>query len=335
MSFLWPQMLAGLALVPVFIGIYVLFLARNRDIVARHGALTLASEGSGKRIGFARHVAWILFLIGFAGLVVAMARPQTEVTLPRIEGTVILAFDVSGSMAATDLEPTRMEAAKAAARAFLEHQPPSVQIGIVAFSDSGFSVQVPTNDAETVLAAIDRLSPQRGTSLADGIQVSLRTIATARQPDTHFYSNPTPGPTPVPTHVPRGTYTSAVIVLLSDGENNLAPDPMAAANLAADRGVRVYTVGLGSAAGQNLHINGFTVHTRLDEVTLQQIAKVTGGKYYNARSQEQLVDIYSQLNPELVLKPEKTEVTAIVAGASALMFLVGALYSLMEFGRVI
>jgi Ca-activated chloride channel family protein len=267
-------------------------------------------------------------------MMVGLARPQTEISLPRVEGTVILAFDVSGSMAADDMQPSRMEAAKVAAREFIKHQPTSVQIGVVAFSDSGISVQQPTNDQDAILASINRLTPQRGTSLANGMLVSLNTIATSGQQDTHYYSSLTPGPTPIPTELPEGAFKSAVIVLLTDGENNENPDPLAVAQSAAKVGVRIYTVGIGSAEGSILHVNGFTVHTQLDEATLQQIAQITGGTYYNADSKEKLLKIYDDLDPQLVIKPEKIEITSIFAGASVLVLLVSGLFSLLWFSRL-
>ena len=277
----------------------------------------------------------MLFLISLTILIVALARPQTVVSLPRIEGTVILAFDVSGSMAADDLKPTRMEAAKAAARDFVQLQPPSVQIGVVSFSEGGFSVQAPTYDEGAVLAAINRLAPQRGTSLAYGILTSLDAIAVANSGETtHFYSNLTPTPAPTPTPVPKGTYTSAAIVLLTDGENNESPDPLAAAQTAADRGVRIYTVGIGSAAGSILHIDGFTVRTQLDEAMLKQISQITNGVYYNAENEQDLKAIYDNLDPQLVIKPEKTEVTSLFAGVSILVLLIGGAFSLSWFGHL-
>jgi len=256
------------------------------------------------------------------------------VSLPRVEGTVILAFDVSGSMAADDMKPTRMEAAKAAARDFVQRQPPSVQVGVVAFSDNGFSMQVPTDNQDAVLAAINRLTPERGTSVANGIVASLNAIDAASGQPPHIYTNIVPTPTPTPTPVPQGTYTPAVVVLLSDGENNESPDPMAAAQAAADRGVRIYTVGIGSAAGTTLHVNGFTVFTQLDEQALQQIAKATGGTYYNATTAQDLREIYDNLDPQLVIKPEKTEVTSLFAGVSILVLLIGGAFSLLWFSRL-
>jgi Ca-activated chloride channel family protein len=335
MTFIWPTMLLfALVLIPLLIAFYLVLQQRRRRFTEKYGNLGLVQSSAGGRMGARRHIPPILFLVSLSILMLALARPQTEISLPRIEGTVILAFDVSGSMGANDLQPTRMEAAKAAARDFVQKQPPSVQIGIIAFSDSGFSVQPPTNDQTAILASIDRLTPQRGTSLANGILASLDTIAALGQQNPHFYTALTPGPTPTPIPVPQGAYKSAVIVLLTDGENNENPDPLAAAQAAAKAGVRIYTVGIGSAAGVNLHVNGFTVHTKLDEATLQQIAQITGGTYYNADSKEALLKIYDNLDPQLVIKPEKTEVTSIFAGASALVLVIAGLFSLLWFSRL-
>jgi len=253
-----------------------------------------------------------------------------------VEGTVILAFDISGSMAADDLKPTRMEAAKVAARDFVQRQPSTVQIGVVGFSDNGFTVQAPTNNQYTILAAINRLTPQRGTSLGQGILASLKTIAVANAPPPapSLYSTMTPTPVPSPTPVPPGTFIPAAIVLLTDGDNNEAPNPLMAAQNAVDRGVRIYTVGIGSAAGTTLHVNGFTVHTKLDEETLQQIAQLTQGTYYNADNQQELRKIYDNLNPQLVIKPEKLEITSLFAGASIVMLLISGAFSLLWFSRV-
>ncbi len=335
MTFILPAMLSGLLLVPVLVGLYIYMVRARRQRRLQQGSFGTPSDAAGKRAGFGRHIPWVMFFIGLAGLLFSLARPQAQVTLPRVEGTIVLAFDVSGSMAATDIQPTRIDAAKMAAKAFVDHQPATVQVGIVAFSDAGLSVQAPTYDQEAITAAINRLSPQRGTSVATGIQVALDAIAKAELPDTSMYSNLTPSPTVEPTPVPRGTYDSAAIILLSDGENNEPPDPLAAAQQAAARGVRVYTVGLGSPQGIDLHVNGFTVHTSLDESTLRQIAQTTGGTYYNAQSAQQLVDIYSHLDPTLVVKPQETELTALFAGASAIFFLIGGLFSLLQFGRVL
>jgi Ca-activated chloride channel family protein len=227
-----------------------------------------------------------------------------------------------------------MEAAKAAARQFVGQQPASVLVGVVAFSESGLAVQAPTNDQEMILATIDRLEPQQGTSLANGIFASLNTLTAKEEPASRLYTNLTPAPTPTPTPVPAGEYTPAVIVLLTDGENNLEPNPVEAARLAAGRGVRIYTVGIGSAAGTTLDIEGFTVHTQLDEAMLQQISALTDGAYYNAENEEALQVIYQNIDPELVVKPEKMEVTSIFAGTGLLVLLAGGAFSLLWFGRM-
>ncbi|HVN16352.1 MAG TPA: VWA domain-containing protein [Anaerolineales bacterium] len=335
MSFIWPAMLWSLLLAPLFVIFYLLLQRRRHKLAARYGSLGLVQEAAGRGIGFRRHVPATLFLVGLSILMLALARPQAEVSLPRIEGTVMLAFDVSGSMAANDVKPTRMEAAKAAAQEFVQNQPPSVQIGVIAFSDSGLSVQIPTYDREAVLAAINRLEPQRGTSLANGILASLNAIAVANlPPQPRYYTNLTPVPTATPTPMPPGEYTSAAIVLLTDGENNERPDPLAAAQTAADRGVRIYTVGIGSPTGATIHVEGFSIHTQLDEDMLKQISQISGGTYYNAQTEQDLKTIYSNLQPQLVVRPEKTEITSLFAGASILILLIGGIFSLLWFSRL-
>lgn len=335
MTFIWPFMLWLLLLVPLGVVLYLYLGRRRRQMAARYAGLGMLQEAQGGGPGSKRHVPSAFFLLSMTVLIVGLARPQMEVSLPKVVGTVILAFDVSGSMAATDLQPTRMEAAKAAALEFVKRQPSTVKIGIVAFSDSGLSVQPPTDDQAAIAAAINRLSPHQGTSLANGILASLDAIALAQKgPITNYYSNQTPQPTPTPTPVPQGTYTSASIVLLTDGENNENPNPLAAAQAAADRGVRIYTVGIGSPQGTTLHVNGFMVHTQLDENELKQISRITGGTYYNAGNTEDLRKIYDDLKPQLVIKPEKTELTSLFAGASILMMLIGGLFSLLWFGHL-
>ena len=228
-----------------------------------------------------------------------------------------------------------MEAAKAAARAFVERQPPTVRIGVVAFSDSGLSVQVPTDDPAQVAAAIDRLGPERGTSIAGGIQSALGVIAAAdADPAAGYYTNRSPGPTVAPTPVPAGSHADAVVILLSDGENTTSPDPLAAAKVAADRGIRIFTVGIGSVAGATIDVEGFRIHSQLDEALLRQIADTTDGTYYAARDPDQLGAIYEAIQTRLVVRPEQMEVTSFVAGAGLLILLIGALASLRWLGRL-
>ena len=337
MTFIWPSMLLLLALVPIGVLLTGALSRRRGRLVGWQGGPGLASGATGRPGRFRRRVPAALIVAGFVVMILALARPEGVVSLPRQEGTVVLAFDVSGSMAADDLKPTRIAAAKAAAEDFVQRQPRSVVIGVVAFSDAGLSVQAPTNDQAAVLAAINRLAPQRGTSLGQGIAASLRTITLAESPPaTDYYSNRSPAPTqtPSPSPVPAGTHTSAAIVLLTDGENNESPDPAAAAQAAADQGIRIFTVGLGSPSGTTLDLNGFQVHTQLNEPLLQQIASVTQGAYYRAEDAAQLRSIYDNLDPRLVVEAQKIEVTSIFAGTSILILVLGGLSSLIWLGRL-
>jgi Ca-activated chloride channel homolog len=330
MSFIWPIMLVFLLAIPLSVWLYIRLQRRRKALAARYGSFGLVRTTAGRRLGARRHIPPILFITGLSILLLALARPQAAVSLPRIEGTVILAFDVSGSMAAEDMQPTRMEAAKAVARDFVQRQPPGVQVGVVAFSDAGFAIQPPTNDQAAILGAINRITPQRGTSLGQGILASLNAITARNDAGPRRYSTLTPTPTPVAPASDR----SSVILLLTDGENNGPPNPLEAAMAAAERGVRVYAVGIGSAAGTTLRVNGFTVHTQLDEPALQQIAQLTQGAYFNAQSQEDLRAIYQNLDLQLVVRPEETEITALLAGIGVLFLLIGGACSMLWFNRV-
>jgi Ca-activated chloride channel family protein len=203
----------------------------------------------------------------------------------------------------------------------------------VAFSDGGIAVQAPTNDHEETLATIDRLVPRRGTSLANGILVALNAIA-IDEGDTPILTTNSVSSAEEPVEAPQGWYPSAVIVLLSDGENNQDPDPVMAAELAADLGVRVYTVGIGSTAGTQITVEGFTVHSQLNEPLLRGLADETGGNYYSASNEDELFQIYDDLEPKLSIKTEEMEITSIFAGLGMLAFLVGGVLSLFWFGRV-
>lgn len=336
MSFLWPAMLLFLVAIPLAVLAYGVGDRRRRGRIAALGQVRVGppSDAPIRRAALRPRIPGALMVAGLTVLVLALARPQSVVSTPRFEGTVILAFDVSGSMAADDVEPTRMEASKAAARAFVARQPPSILTGVVAFSDSGFSVLVPTADQTEVLAAIDRLDPERGTSIARGIISSLTAIAVAeRDPAEGYYTSRSPDPVQLPDVVAPGTGVPAAIVLLSDGENNQRPDPLEAAQAAADRGIRIFPVGVGTAEGTTLEVEGFRVHSRLDEPSLRRIAEMTGGTYYAARDPSELEGIYRNIETRLVLRPEATEVTSLFAGAAVLLLTVAGLAGLRWLGR--
>jgi Ca-activated chloride channel family protein len=272
-----------------------------------------------------------LFLAALVLLLTALARPEATVPQPRRDGTVILAFDVSASMAATDLAPTRLEAAKAAARAFVERQPASVRLGVVAFGGSGLVTQQATADRTAVLAAIDRLRPDGGTALARGLQTALGAIVGRPV----LVDAPT-GPGGVEPQGPDlGYHGSAAIVLLSDGENTGDPDPIELANLASSAGVRVYPVGLGSPGGTVLQIDGFQIATALDEPLLHEIATRTDGRYFPASDAQATAAVYDAVELAWTVETEHVELTALLAAAAAVLLLVGACLSLAWFGRAV
>ncbi|MCC7208254.1 MAG: VWA domain-containing protein [Anaerolineae bacterium] len=332
MSFIWPWMLLFLGALPLGVFWYAQRRARRRALVARYGSMGLVQGPAGHALGMRRHLPPLVFLLALAVLIFGLARPVTILSLPQLEGTIILAFDVSASMKAEDLEPSRLEAAKAAARDFVAGQPRTVQMGVVSFSDSSLPGQAPTRDESAVLAAINRLAPQRGTSLGNGILVAMRALEP--EPPTRFYTNATATSAPTPTPMPRGAYTNAAIVLLTDGENNVDPDPLIVAQAAADRGIRIHTVGIGSPAGTDIEVDGFILHTQLDEALLRQIADMTGGQYFNAASAAELRAVYDALNTQLVIKTQETEVTAIFTGLGMMTLLLGGALSMLWFGRL-
>lgn len=334
MSFIWTSMLWSLILIPLLVLLYLRMQRRRAQIALRYGSLGLVQQASGRGVGVRRHIPAILFLVGLTVLFVALARPQMVIGLPKVEGIVILAFDVSGSMAAEDFEPNRLEAAKAVAIDFVSRQPSTVKVGVVAFSESGLSVQIPSEDQTAIIDAIERLKPQRGTSLANGIVASLNTIAnlTGQEPIVGFEAD-----VPPPLNVAPETVSadqSSVIVLLTDGENNMNPNPVEAALIAAERGVRIHTIAVGSPEGTQLTVNGFTVFTQVDEAALQQISEITQGIYYNAQDEEDLREVYESIEPRLKVQEEAQEVTAVFAGVSILILLIGGMLSLLWFSRV-
>ncbi|MEZ4865403.1 MAG: VWA domain-containing protein [Caldilineaceae bacterium] len=357
MSFIWPWMLTTLLLVPVLVWLYWRLQKARARVASALGSLGVVQNRAGVTLGWRRHLPFVCFFLALALLLVGAARPEMEVALPHVEGTVILAFDVSNSMMADDLEPTRMEAAKTAARAFVEAQPSTVAIGVVAFSNGGIIVQPPTNLQADVLATIDRLTPQGGTSLGQGVFTSLNAIAgkaiiaDEKTPNGNGgdrqnggsqnggQDGQTQGPFNQDGELDLASvhidyYPSGVIVLLTDGENTGPPDPMAVAQLAAEAGVRIFTVGIGSAQGAVLEIDGFKVVTQLNEPLLQDMAKLTNGTYYYAADAEALQEIYKTINLQLTMRGEKMEITPLVAGASFLVLLVGGLFSMYWLGRM-
>lgn len=313
------------------VALYLSLLRRRSRRVADLAAQGFVPSTSSHRLRRRRHVPYALFLIALALLLVALARPQTNLTIPRREGTVILAFDVSNSMRATDLAPTRIEAAKIAARAFVAKQPDSIKIGVVAFSDGALITQPPTRDKIAVLRAIGRLKPQGGTSLGAGIFTSLSAIAGKPiEIDPAKLATATDA-----TELPIPYLGSGAVVLLSDGENTANPAPLDVAKLASSAGVTIFPIGIGSTAGTVVEIDGFKVATALDEAGLGEIAKVTNGAYFHAEDGASLTKVYQSINLKWKSETKKNEVTGLATGAGIALLVVGAALSLLWFGRMV
>ncbi|RPH41896.1 MAG: VWA domain-containing protein [Burkholderiales bacterium] len=355
MTFIWPQMLWALLVVPLLGIAYVTWTRRRGSALGSLGGLAL-SAGPGR--GRWRHLPPALFLLAVALLLVSVGRPAAVVTLPAQHETVILAIDISGSMRASDVKPTRLAATQTAAKAFVEAQPSSTRIGIVTFAGIASLVQPPTDNREDVLQAIDRLQPQRGTAIGSAIVVSLATIFPSagidlrtvgrreggadgnreqRRDAARAGAAPIPGaPQAKPFEpVPAGSFDSAVIVLLSDGQSTTGPDPVAAARLAAERGVRVYTVGIGTAKGEVLRTDGWSMRVALDESGLKTVADLTRGEYFLGDSAAELKRIYQSMNSRFVMEKKELEVGAFFAAAAALFALLGAALSVAWYGRIL
>jgi len=329
MTFRTPDAFFALLLVPVLV-VGFLWLVRRRAVDEQTlGTMAGGATGAGRALGWRRHVVPAVLLLGIVVLLVALARPEATIDLPRRQGTVVLAFDVSSSMRAKDLAPTRIVAAKRAARTFVSAQPSSIRIGVVAFSDSANLVQAPTRSRGAVLAAIDRLSPRGGTALGRGILSSLSAVAgraITLDPDALERGEPQPGVRFI---------GSAAIVLLSDGDNTARLDPLALASIASQAGVRIFPIGVGSTNGAVVDIDGFSVATALDAELLRRVARGSGGTYFAARDAAALEDVYDRIDLELTTVGRNTEITAIFAAAALVVILVGAGLSMRWYGRVI
>ena len=346
MTFLWPEMLWLLLIVPLLVAGYFYLLRRKQESALRYASLSMVKEAIGAR-RFRRHIPPLLFLLALIAMLVAVARPAAVVTLPSQHQTIILAMDVSGSMRAVDVQPNRISAAQAAAKAFVAEQPSNVKIGVVSFAATASVVQTPTQNRQDIIAAIDRFQLQRGTAIGSGIIVSLATIFPDAGIDVSslIYGRYAPRGVPLDQAgkaekppfkpVPPGSYTSAAIILLTDGQRTTGPDSMEAARMAADRGVRVFTVGIGTTKGETIGYEGWSMRVRLDEDTLKAIADVTRGQYFYAGTAMDLKKVYESLNARLLLEKKDMEISALFAAAAALTGLVSALLSLLWFNRIL
>jgi Ca-activated chloride channel family protein len=329
MTFATPEWLLTLLIVPAAVAIYVAARRRRARRSEELAAQGLLVRGAGRRQGWRRNLPFALFAVALALLAVATARPMATVKTPRLQSTVILAMDISNSMGAKDVKPSRIGAAKLAARDFVRDQPAPVKIGVVAFGPSALIVQTPTFDHPTVVRAINDLSLGGGTSLANGILTSLDALAgkTLKVNDKTLNEDNS-------KEVNIGYFGGTTIVLISDGENTSQINPVTMARLASSAGVRIQTIGVGSAAGTTVQIGGFNVATALDPSTLKDVAKVTNGTYHQVDDRAAVREVSHTIDLHFTVVSEYIQISAIFAAAAMLFLVVGALLSVLWFGRV-
>jgi Ca-activated chloride channel family protein len=336
MTFLWPWMLLALGVVPVLAGLYAVMQRRRPKYAARFTNLDLLANVVEASPGWRRHIPPVLYLLAIAAVVVALARPQLVTKTPRQEGTVVLVTDVSGSMNATDVNPTRMAAAQEAAHTLVDRLPKGFRVSLIAFS-SGVSVLVPpTTEKESVHAAIDRLSPLGGTAMGDALATAVDVVKAALAPADGASGGPAPAPE-APIRA-EGEAAPAVIVLLSDGANTVGTyQPLDAARLAAEAGIPVYAVALGTPDGVAVVIDPQgrqrTVRVPPDVETLQAIAETTGGRAFQAPGADQLASIYRDLGDRIGYYEERTDVTWAGAALAGVLVLAGGALGLLWFNR--
>lgn len=363
LTFIWQPLLWLLLLVPLLAAYYLRLVTRRKQAALRHAGLMIdadptaapgilhAPRGSGKisrlRAWFDEHTPAILLFGGLALLIAAIARPQAVIVLPSRVDVIILAMDASGSMRATDVKPTRLAAAQAAARDFIAAQPSQVRIGVVSIAATANLVQSPTDKRDDILRAIERIQLQPGSALGSGLVIALTTLLPkggidaqriitgknggawtrdwARQAEVNNFKPVAPG-----------SNDGAAIVLVTDGESNTGPELLEAAKLAAERGVRIYTVGIGTPEGAVLSVEGWSMRVRLDEAQLKKIADMTRGQYFRAGSAADLKQVYQHLGAKLAMgKGRETEITSLFVAIGALLAMIAVLISILRSNRIL
>ena len=353
MTFLWPKGLYFLGAIPILIALYIWMLRRRRRFAVRYSSLALVRAAVPQRSAWRRHIPFGLFLLALTSLVVALSRPYSVIAIPTNQTTMVLTIDVSRSMCSTDISPSRLQAAENAALSFVQHQKTTTQIGLVVFSGYAEVVQTPTTDPELLQTAIESLSTGHRTAIGSGILKALDAISEV-DPNVAPSVTDTSTQGPMPTPVPEGVYVPDIIILLTDGVSNIGPNPLDAAQQAADRGVRVYTIGFGTAKGAEFPscpsqyqgnepfgggfgggngpqsqgggqfgggfgggAGGF--RRGIDEATLKKIAAMTGGTYYPASSASELQAVFRSLPTNLIVRHEVSEVSFLYAGIGAVL----------------
>ena len=349
MTFMWPQFLWLLLALPLLIVLYVWLLGRKKKLALRYASLSIVREAMGRGQSFKRHIPPLLFLLSLAAMLVASSRPFAVITLPADQQTIMLAMDVSGSMRATDVKPNRLVASQDAAKAFLAELPRNIRVGIVAFAGTASVVQPPTLSREDLVAAIDKFQLQRGTAIGNGIVVSLSELfpdagidiasmqtGRDRQRGVAIDQPASAGKEKTPfVPVAPGSYTSAAIILLTDGQRTTGVDSMDAAKAAADRGVRIYTVGVGTVDGETIGFEGWSMRVKLDEETLKGIARNTQAEYFYAGTASDLKKVYESLSSRLTVVKKETEISGLLALVAAAFALLSAGLSLAWFNRIL
>jgi Ca-activated chloride channel homolog len=345
MSFMWPQLLWLAGLLPLLVLGYFWLLSRRKRQALGFSSLSLVRQALGSGPSWRRHVPPVLALLGFTFLVLAMSRPTAVVTLPTDHQTVMLVMDVSGSMKATDVAPDRISASQEAAKVFVNELPRGMRVGVVAYGGTAHLVQSPTTNREDVLTAIDRFQLQPGTAIGSGIVVALATLFPQAGIDLSQLNRPRSMGPPrlselgLPQDDPAGgaapgSYQSAAIVVLTDGSNTTGLNPMDAAQVAASRGVKIFTVGFGTRDGVTIDFNGWSMRVRLDEDTLKNISNITQGQYFHASGGTDLKAVYQALRSRLLLERRETEVTALFTMLGSLLVLMATALSVWWYGRV-
>ncbi|MDQ7958718.1 MAG: VWA domain-containing protein [Rhodocyclaceae bacterium] len=345
MTFLWPQFLWLLLAVPVLVLLYVWLLRRKKKLALRYASLSIVREAMGAGQTVRRHIPPLLFLLAMVAMLIAAARPMAVVLLPSNQQTIILAMDVSGSMRAEDVKPNRLVAAQDAAKGFIKDLPRNVKVGVVAFAGSANVAQLPTTNRDDLVAAIDSFQLQRATATGNAIVVSLATLFPDAGIDVgDFGAQSRRQGVAIEqagkqkkefTPVAPGSFTSAAIIMLTDGQRTTGVDPLDAAKAAADRGVRVYTVGIGTVDGETIGFEGWSMRVRLDEETLKAVAKQTSAEYFYAGTAQDLKKVYDTLSSRLTVEKKETEISALFAMGAALLAFLSAALSLFWFNRIL
>jgi Ca-activated chloride channel homolog len=357
MNFLAPELLLGLLLIPVAIGFYLWAQRRRSKYAVRFTNLDLLANLAPRRPSWRRHLPPVLYLAAITALLVGLARPTMVLAVPREDATVILTMDVSGSMKATDVSPTRLDAARAAALSFINQLPDKVRVGLVAFATEPVTLVSPTTDREQVKSALDSLRPRDGTAMGDALMQVLdiaEKIQADNQASADASGTPAPSATPAPAATPGASAAPSAsgpptdqpsgqplvaAILLSDGANSTgATEPITAADRAAKMNVPIYTIALGTPDGTVDVRDNFgqmvTLPVPPDTETLKQIADTTGGKAFNAPTAEDLKQVYANLESRIGYTEERQEVTFALVGAGLLLVVLGAGLSAVWFGRL-